>query len=78
MQMAAAEILRNNLRAIMVERKLTIQDLADIAGTKRPNMSRILAGNEGLSIARAERIAEALGLTLADLITSVGKIRQPA
>jgi transcriptional regulator with XRE-family HTH domain len=78
MQMAAAEIFRVNLRAIMVERGLTIQQLADLVGTARPNMSRILSGKEGLSIDRAEHMAEALGVELTDLLSSVEKIRQTA
>lgn len=78
MQLAAAEIFRVNLRAIMVERGLSIQELANLVGTARPNMSRILSGGEGLSLDRAERMAEALGVPLTTLITSVEKVAQSA
>jgi plasmid maintenance system antidote protein VapI len=42
----------------------------------RPNISRILAGKEQVTLERAGRIAKALHLDLADLISTKAKILQ--
>jgi len=63
----AADLFRENVRAVMEDRELTITELAVKVGTSRPGMSRILAGYDGVTIDRAERIARALKVPLSDL-----------
>lgn len=76
--MNAFETFRANLRSIMDERDLTIQDLAELIGTSRPGLSRILSGAECVTLTRAERIANTLKVSLTDLLTAEKKSRQSA
>lgn len=69
-----AEVFRKNLDRVRHERGLTMEQLADICDTKRPNISRILSGNEGVSLDRAGRIAKALGLDICDLLAEPKRI----
>ena len=54
----AADLFRERVRSMMDDRHLTITDLAEAIGTSRPSMSRILSGDENVTIERAERIAK--------------------
>lgn len=74
----AVNIFRANVRAVMAQQGLTITELAEKAGTSRPGMSRILSGDDGVTITRAERIANALGVPLPALLSTVEKIAVPA
>lgn len=58
-----------NVRRIMDERELTITEVAEEAGTSRPGLSRILSGEDGVTITRAERIAFVLDVKLTELLT---------
>lgn len=69
-----AVIFRANVRAILAAKGWTIQDLADRLNTKRPGISRVLSGDESVTLARAERIADALGVEFTDLFQTVEKI----
>ena len=59
----------DNVKTIMESRGLTVQEVADSCGMRRPNLSVILNGREGVTLDRAERIAEALDVDLSDLIS---------
>lgn len=73
----AADVFRHNVRLLMDDNGLTITALAEKIGTSRAGVSRILSGDDGVTLDRAERIATALGFPLASLLTE--KIsRQPA
>jgi transcriptional regulator with XRE-family HTH domain len=61
-----------NVRNTLAARGLTIQDLANLTGIARPNLSKILSSKENVTLDRAERIANALGISLSDLL------REPA
>ena len=72
----AVEIFRHNVTSLMDEREISISKMAMELGISRPGLSRLLAGDEGLTFDRAEKIADYLGIPLASLITE--KFRQPA
>lgn len=63
-------IFATNVRRHLEIRSLSIQDLATATGINRANMSRILHGHENVTLQRAERIAEALDVSLAELVTA--------
>lgn len=65
----AAEVFRENVRSVMESRDLNITELAILVGTSRPGMSRILSGEDGVTIERAERIAKALRIPLQKLFS---------
>lgn len=66
---SAADVFRTNVRVIMRSRGLTITQLADECGTSRPGLSRILSAKDGVTLDRADRIADALGLPLRELLS---------
>lgn len=66
----AARTFRERLAELMKLRGITITELAESTGMSRPGLSRILSGDEGVSLSRAERIAEELGFELVDLLDS--------
>lgn len=70
----AADRFRANVRHVMDERGLTITELAERISTSRPGMSRILSGDDGVTLDRAERIAKALKIPLSELISENLKI----
>lgn len=77
----AAEAFRRNVRQLMDEREMTITQVAELAKVSRPGVSRILSGDEGVTLARAERIAKVFGVPLPELIVQNGvpkKVRQTA
>lgn len=74
----AAQAFRENLRNILDERDMTMTELAEAIGTSRAGISRILSGTDGVTLSRAERIAQALKVTLTDLLASPKKIKQHA
>jgi transcriptional regulator with XRE-family HTH domain len=71
-----AESFRRNVARIIFERGMTIQDLALLSGMHRPNISRVLSGKEQVTLDRAGRIAKALHMDLAELISTKSKILQ--
>jgi transcriptional regulator with XRE-family HTH domain len=66
---SAAEIFRSNVRIMMRSRGLTITKLAEDAEMSRPGLSRILAAKDGVTLERADSIAEALGIPLRELLS---------
>ena len=73
MQTTIMSIFSGNVRRHLEIRSLSIQDLADSCGIARSNLSRILHGHENVTLERAERIATALDVTLAELVTAPRK-----
>jgi ribosome-binding protein aMBF1 (putative translation factor) len=65
-----AQQFRDRMARLMKERGVTQVELAEAIGTKDPNISRILSGQEGVTLDRAERIAVALGVDVAEMLTS--------
>ena len=68
--MQAAEAFRDNVRSELNAQNLSISALARAAGIQQANMSRILSGSESVTLQRAERISEALGKRLSELLES--------
>lgn len=73
----ASEIFRYNVRMIMASKNLTISAVAAAVGTSQSSLSNVLAGKEGVSFNRAERIAKHLGYELAAMIVEKF-VEQPA
>ena len=58
----------NRIKAILVEVKMSQQELADLAGIKTPHLSRIINGQrQCISLPIAIRIAQALGRPVEDV-----------
>lgn len=55
------------IREIREARKATLEDVAFAANTNASNLSRIERGRQGYSAETLERIAQALGVTVAEL-----------
>lgn len=60
--------LGSRIRALRQERKMTQQQIADLLGVDRGNVSRYEKGEQLPESARLPRLAEALGVTLAELL----------
>ena len=69
--MADREALLKNfgdtVRRLRTERRLSQEYFAQMSGVHRTYMGIIERGEKAVSIVKAEEIAEALGMTLADL-----------
>lgn len=63
------DVFARNLGKRMKACGMTQSEVAKLARTPRPNVSRILHGRENVTLERAERIASAVGCTLAELIS---------
>ena len=74
MAVDSSALFRKNVLAIIEERGMTITQLAELADSSRPAMSRALHGFDGITLERADRIARALGLDLSDLLQKKFKI----
>lgn len=70
MRKSAMQTFIDNINRIRHERGLTQAQFAELVGTKQPSISKILRGEEEVSLSRAEKWAEALGVELAELVTS--------
>lgn len=57
-----------NVERIRKDRGLTQTELADLLGTKQPSISRVLRGEEDITLSRAEAFAKALGVSFAELV----------
>ena len=64
----AMNFLQKNIAILLTARGMTQKQLADRAGMAPSNLNRIMHGSEKVTIQRAERIAEAFGVTLSDLL----------
>jgi plasmid maintenance system antidote protein VapI len=59
---------RENVRAELEARKISIAAAARDLEMSRPGLHRILEGQEGITLDRAERIANYLGKTLSQML----------
>lgn len=66
------EAFRENLADEIERREIVLQQMADDLGMSRPGLSRVLHGHDGITIERAERIADYLKIPLTRLL----KIRE--
>jgi len=62
-----------NIQAILEVRGWTIQDLSDHCGIDRGNLSKIIHQKQRVTLDRAERIANALQVTLSELVASTSE-----
>jgi len=58
------------LRTKRLQLGLTQQNLADVSGLNRSYISEVECGRVSISLARAERLANAVGSTLVDLLNT--------
>jgi transcriptional regulator with XRE-family HTH domain len=65
-----ASMIGERVRALRNARGLNITQLAERAGMQRPNVSRLEAGRHLPSLETLERIAEAMGVPVAELVTN--------
>jgi transcriptional regulator with XRE-family HTH domain len=59
---------RANVNRIMKDRGLSLRAAAELAGMGYPFLHRIVSGKSNPSIDVADKLADALGVSLADLI----------
>lgn len=62
------QTFRHNVKAMLDVRDMSQQALADAIGCSRSNISRLLNGDEGVTIERADKIAKAVGMPLSVLL----------
>ena len=63
------KLIGGRVRELREAKGLSISDLAIKAGMKRPNLSRLEHGRHQPSLETLERIAESLGISVAQLVT---------
>ncbi len=56
--------LARRVRQLRVRRQLTQGELAELAGTKQPNIARLESGRAGPTLGFLEKVASALGAKL--------------
>lgn len=66
--MQATRTFREKLRAAMRQRGVTQRELAERAETSYPGINRILQGKQAPTLELADRLADSLGIPLAELI----------
>lgn len=71
---AAMNQFSEQIKALIAQRGMTLTAAAAVIGIDRGNLSRILNGKEGVTLDRAERIANALGATFCIKVKKSGKI----
>lgn len=59
------------LAALRMQQGLSQQQLAEISGIQQPQLSRIESGQHDIKISTAERLAQALGVPVADVVNAV-------
>lgn len=64
----AMEAFRTNVKRLVDDGKISVSEIARRSGMSRPSLSRMLNGEEVVSIPRAEAISHAVGVELAKLI----------
>lgn len=65
---SAREILATNLRRLRVERGLSQEALAEIAGIHRNYLGGIERRERNVGLDNLQRLADALGISIADLM----------
>ena len=72
---SAVDAFVDNLREAIRFRGTSIGELAKSAGVGRASLYRVLGGEERITLDRADKLAEALGMELSDLLTGKFPIR---
>ena len=67
---AARDTLARNLRLLRARRGISQEQLADLAGLHRTYVGSVERGERNISIDNVEKLARALGVTVADLVRS--------
>jgi transcriptional regulator with XRE-family HTH domain len=70
----AMNTFANNVRTALAQRKMSMNELARKLKMDSGNLSKILSCKEGVTLDRAERIAEALDMQLWKLLKNSEKI----
>lgn len=73
---SAQLLFASNVRRLRLERNLTQEVLAEGAGLHTNYISSVERGQRNISIGNIERIACALGVTMAELLTEPDKPRK--
>lgn len=73
--MQATDTFRENLRQIIDTREISQRDLAKRAGTGYPNLNRVLQGKQNVTLELADRIADALDISLTELLSKKNRRR---
>ncbi len=74
---SAQTLFARNMKRIRLEKKLTQEVLAEGAGLHPNYISSVERAERNISIGNIERIACALGVTMAELLTEPEKPRKP-
>jgi transcriptional regulator with XRE-family HTH domain len=75
MILQATNTFRENLRQVMETRDISQRDLAKQAGTGYPNLNRVLQGKQNVTLELADRIADALDISLTELLAKKSRRR---
>ena len=73
---SAQLLFASNMKRLRLERNLTQEVLAEGAGLHTNYISSVERGERNISIGNIERIACALGVTMAELLTEAEKLRK--
>ena len=65
----ALDLLAANLKRVRLERELTQEQLAELARVRGTYVSIVERGMKNISVRSAERLANALGVPVAELFT---------
>jgi transcriptional regulator with XRE-family HTH domain len=57
-----------NIKRLREAKNMTQEELAQILGVTSSNISQIESGDRGLNIAKARKLAQALGVTIDELV----------
>jgi transcriptional regulator with XRE-family HTH domain len=76
-QRCSAQLLfASNLKRVRLDKKLTQENVAEGAGLHTNYISSVERGERNISICNIERIACALGVTMAEMLTEPEKPRK--